>query len=63
LVDDLQRTCAWLESQGVRFMMKPGEGMDGIAFIYDPDGYWIELIQRGLGDPKPQAEAAPAQAQ
>jgi hypothetical protein len=20
----------------------------GIAFAYDPDGYWVELIQRGM---------------
>jgi len=22
--------------------------MRGIAFAYDPDGYWVEIIQRGV---------------
>jgi lactoylglutathione lyase len=33
---------------GVTFKKKPQEGtMRGLAFAYDPDGYWIEIIQRG----------------
>jgi len=49
LVDDLEETCRNLENMNVQFKKKPNEGsMRGIAFIFDPDGYWIELIQRGV---------------
>lgn len=48
LVDDLDAYCGQLEADGVRFKKRPSEGrMRGIAFALDPDGYWIELIQRG----------------
>ena len=48
LVDDLEAACLWLEEQGVTFKKKPAEGsMRGLAFAYDPDGYWVELIQKG----------------
>ncbi|KAF4661307.1 hypothetical protein FOL47_006756 [Perkinsus chesapeaki] len=49
LVDDLDEFCGDLNSQGVPFHKKPNEGgMRNIAFVLDPDGYWVELIQRGL---------------
>ena len=36
-----------MEKQGVVFKKKPADGnMRGIAFAYDPDGYWVELIDR-----------------
>ena len=48
LVDDLEATCAWLESEGVSFKKKPADGsMRGLAFVYDDDNYWVELIQKG----------------
>lgn len=48
LVQDLDAACAYLEEQGVAFKKKPAEGnMRGLAFAYDPDGYWVEIIQRG----------------
>lgn len=48
LVDDLDAACAHLQEQGVAFKKKPSEGtMRGLAFAYDPDGYWVEIIQRG----------------
>lgn len=48
LVDDLTTLCATLEANGVVFKKRPSEGrMRGIAFVLDPDGYWIEMIQRG----------------
>ncbi|GAA6058897.1 hypothetical protein JCM10212_002849 [Sporobolomyces blumeae] len=44
-VDDLQAECDRLEKAGVQFKKKPHEGrMRHIAFIYDPDRYWIELL-------------------
>ena len=48
LTDDLNKTCADLKEQTVAFRKLPNEGtMRGIAFAMDPDGYWVELIQRG----------------
>jgi len=47
LVDDLDGSCAKMEENGVVFKKKPQDGnMRGIAFAYDPNGYWIELIDR-----------------
>ncbi len=47
LVDDLDKACAELEKKGARFKKKPQDGsMRGLAFVYDDDGYWVELIQR-----------------
>eukprot|EP00045_Choanoeca_perplexa_P005412 m.45756 g.45756 ORF g.45756 m.45756 type:complete len:358 (-) comp13104_c0_seq2:803-1876(-) len=48
LVDDLETACNELEAKGYSFKKKPSEGkMHSLAFVYDPDGYWVELIQRG----------------
>mmetsp|Transcript_5589 Transcript_5589/g.8091 ORF Transcript_5589/g.8091 Transcript_5589/m.8091 type:complete len:349 (+) Transcript_5589:71-1117(+) len=45
--DDVYEACSKLEEQGVQFKKKPDEGrMKGIAFAYDPDGYWVEIIKR-----------------
>jgi lactoylglutathione lyase len=45
-VPDLRATCARLEAEGVAFQKRLQDGrMREIAFIRDPDGYWIELIQ------------------
>jgi len=47
LVDDLQGACVAMEARGVQFKKRPADGnMRSIAFAYDPDGYWIELIDR-----------------
>lgn len=47
LVDDLEQACKYLDEQGVRFKKRPEEGsMRSIAFVYDPDNYWVEIIQR-----------------
>jgi len=49
LVDDVGDFCNALEGEGVAFQKKPDEGgIKGIAFAKDPDGYWIEIIQRGI---------------
>lgn len=48
IVDDLEAACAAYEAQGVQFKKRPSDGnMRSIAFAYDPDGYWIELVQKG----------------
>lgn len=51
-VDDLQETVSKLEEGGVEVALQPKtmtvEGHDyKIAFVVDPDGYRIELIERG----------------
>jgi len=47
LVDGIDAACTAMEGAGVAFKKKPSDGnMRGIAFAYDPDGYWIELIDR-----------------
>lgn len=52
LCDDLDAACAYLEEKGAKFKKKPQEGtMRGLAFVYDPDGYWVEIIDRKLNSP------------
>ena len=47
-VDDVYQTCDRLEAAGCSFKKKPNEGrMKGLAFVYDPDGYWVEVVARG----------------
>ncbi|OMO82788.1 hypothetical protein CCACVL1_11758 [Corchorus capsularis] len=44
-VDDTYKACERFERLGVEFVKKPDDGkMKGIAFIKDPDGYWIEIF-------------------
>lgn len=48
-VPDLQQACQRFEKLGIEFVKKPDQGkMKDIAFIKDPDGYWIEIVQAGL---------------
>ncbi|KAK2744295.1 Lactoylglutathione lyase [Myotisia sp. PD_48] len=45
-VDDLEAACARFESQGVTWKKRLTDGnMKDIAFVLDPDGYWIEIVQ------------------
>lgn len=44
-VPDVDAACARFETLGVPFRKRPNDGvMKGIAFITDPDGYWIEIL-------------------
>ncbi len=48
-VDDIYRTCEGLRAKGVPISREPGpmkHGSTVIAFIQDPDGYKIELIEQ-----------------
>jgi len=48
-VPDVAATCETLRKEGVKIVREPGPvkfGTTIIAFIEDPDGYKIELIQR-----------------
>ena len=47
-VPDLDAACERFESLGVDFVKRPSDGkMKRIAFIKDPDSYWIELFTPG----------------
>ncbi|XP_020391238.2 lactoylglutathione lyase [Rhincodon typus] len=44
-VPDVYAACKRFEELGVKFVKKPDDGkMKGLAFIQDPDGYWIEIL-------------------
>lgn len=44
-VPDVDTACERFEAMGVPFVKRPNEGrMKGIAFVRDPDGYWIEIL-------------------
>ncbi len=44
-VPDVEAACKRFEELGVNFIKKPTDGtMKNIAFITDPDGYWIEIL-------------------
>ena len=44
-VPDLDAAIAWFDSHGVSYVKRPEQGkMRDVAFIKDPDGYWIEIL-------------------
>ncbi|XP_038252768.1 lactoylglutathione lyase [Dermochelys coriacea] len=44
-VPDVAAACKRFEELGVKFVKRPEDGkMKGLAFIQDPDGYWIEIL-------------------
>ncbi|KAI5467765.1 Glyoxalase/Bleomycin resistance protein/Dihydroxybiphenyl dioxygenase [Mariannaea sp. PMI_226] len=46
-VDNIQAACQRIEDAGYKFQKKLSDGrMRHIAFVLDPDGYWIEVIAR-----------------
>lgn len=48
-VPDIEAACRRFEDLGVTFQKRLGQGgMKEIAFIKDPDGYWIEIVQPSL---------------
>lgn len=48
MVPDVDAACARFEKFNVPFVKKPNDGrMKGLAFIKDPDGYWIEIFNAG----------------
>ncbi|ERN42666.1 lactoylglutathione lyase [Rubidibacter lacunae KORDI 51-2] len=61
-VNDIYKTCAEIASRGGKVVREPGpmkHGSTVIAFVEDPTGYKVELIQLGTqGSAKPQQPAA-----
>ena len=48
-VPDVYKASERFEKLGVNFIKKPDDGkMKGLAFITDPDGYWIEILQADM---------------
>lgn len=48
-VPDVYRACERLEKLGVEFVKKIDDGtMKGLAFVKDPDGYWVEILQADM---------------
>lgn len=44
---DFDAAIAWLDENNVPFKKRPEDGrMSNIAFVYDPDGYWVEIIKQ-----------------
>ena len=45
-VPDLDAAVAWFDQHQVPFVKRPDQGkMKDVAFIKDPDGYWIEIVE------------------
>lgn len=62
-VDDIYGTCDRIKQQGGKVSREPGpmkHGSTVIAFVEDPDGYKIELIQLGTQGSAKQEAAATA---
>ena len=51
-VPDVYQASKRFEELGVEFVKKPDDGkMKGLAFIKDPDGYWVEILSaNGLAE-------------
>jgi lactoylglutathione lyase len=65
-VEDIYATCEEIKARGGKVTREPGpmkHGTTVIAFVEDPDGYRVELIQQStLISPADKQEAAPAMA-
>tara|TARA_R110002012_G_scaffold18500_1_gene67954 strand:- start:269 stop:808 length:540 start_codon:yes stop_codon:yes gene_type:complete len=45
-VPDLDAAIAWFDANDVTYVKRPEQGkMKDVAFIKDPDGYWIEIVE------------------
>jgi lactoylglutathione lyase len=44
-VPDVYAACERFERLGIEFVKRPDDGvMKGLAFVRDPDGYWVEIL-------------------
>lgn len=47
-VPDLDTAIAWLDENQLTYVKRPEQGkMRDVAFVKDPDGYWIEIVEAG----------------
>ena len=45
-VPELDAAIAWFDANDVKYVKRPEQGkMKDVAFIKDPDGYWIEIVE------------------
>lgn len=45
-VPNVGKACEYFESMGVSFVKRLNDGkMKNLAFIEDPDGYWVEILE------------------
>ena len=45
-VPDLDAAVQWFDDNKVEYVKRPDQGkMKDVAFIKDPDGYWIEIVE------------------
>lgn len=45
-VPDLDAAIAWLDENQLVYVKRPEQGkMRDVAFVKDPDGYWIEIVE------------------
>jgi lactoylglutathione lyase len=59
-VDDIYSTCEQIKAMGGQVVREPGpmkHGSTVIAFVQDPDGYKVELIQLGSSEGHRQTAA------
>ena len=47
-VDSLEEAVAGFDAAGYGFAKRPEDGrMNNLAFVLDPDGYWVEVVEHG----------------
>jgi lactoylglutathione lyase len=47
-VPDLDAAVRWFDDNEVPYVKRPEQGkMKDVAFVKDPDGYWIEIVEPG----------------
>ena len=52
-VDDLDKACERFEELKVSWKKRLTDGqMKDIAFLLDPDGYWVEVVQNEVLKPR-----------
>ena len=45
-VPDLDAAVRWFDDNGLTYVKRPEQGkMKDVAFVKDPDGYWIEIVE------------------
>lgn len=48
-VPDLAAAIRWFDDNQLNYVKRPEQGkMKNVAFVTDPDGYWIEIVQPDL---------------